>query len=108
MSTGCLNRGGADINIVMNLSDHFFFKGYGPLSLKESLAKIKLLNSIKCIINGEWLNPFIGSGFNDQEITIATLLNDSRDFLLHKKRLFYTAKRATVDLLILNEKKRQS
>ena len=52
MSTGCLNRGGRDANIVMNLSEHFFFKGYGPLSLKESLVKKKLLNSIKDVKNG--------------------------------------------------------
>ena len=92
-------------SIFTHFGDKKIGEFFEPITLRK-ISELGMKYNLPKL--NEWLNPFIGSGFNDQEITIATLLNDSRDFLLHKKRLFYTAKRATVDLLILNEIKSQS
>tara|TARA_R100001082_G_scaffold91960_1_gene58567 strand:+ start:2015 stop:3079 length:1065 start_codon:yes stop_codon:yes gene_type:complete len=64
------------------------------------------LESISCKLHGDniihWNNQFVGLKLNDQEIAIATLLKNAKDFILDKTPLKYTAKSASQDILILN------
>jgi hypothetical protein len=64
------------------------------------------LESISCELQENkkvtWNNPFVGLKFNDQEIAIATLLTNAKDFVINQKPLCYSAKTAAEDILILN------
>jgi hypothetical protein len=64
------------------------------------------LESISCRFGEReviWKNPFVSLGFNDQEVAIATLLTNARNFILNGEQLIYPTRRATEDFLIFNE-----
>jgi predicted dehydrogenase len=64
------------------------------------------LSSISCqLANGKkiiWENPFSGTGFNDQEIAIATLLTNAKDVCQSKCNPLYSAHRSFEDYAIMN------
>lgn len=64
------------------------------------------LKTIQCEVLGnliKWENPFLGTGFNDQEIAMATLFMNSSKFLSEGKRLLVPSNEAFKDNQICNK-----
>jgi hypothetical protein len=117
--SGCLHEKGNDYEILKissNLDGEILHQN---AEVKRSDAEItnretsfhsgtnyNELESVSCRFGEReviWKNPFVSLGFNDQEIAIATLLTNARNFILNGEQLIYPTKRATEDFLIFNE-----
>jgi hypothetical protein len=110
--SGCLNDKGNDYEIIKIFSE----SEEGSIKVTRSENQIKNketsfhsgsnyfeIKSIKCSISGEevsWENPFLGSGFNDQEIAIATILTEAKNIVDDKGSNMIPAKSSLEDYLI--------
>ena len=117
--SGCLNEKGNDYEILKISQDVNGSTQHFDAQVKRSKLEINNketsyhsgpnyyeLESISCNLQNEkriiWNNPFAGHGFNDQEIAIATLLKNAKEFIAGENALRYPAKTAAEDVLILN------
>ena len=73
--------------------------------IPSDVAGIFEIRSGKKII---WDNPFLGTGFNDQEIAIATLLTNARNVSQGTQEALYPAYKSYEDYVIINHIRQSS
>jgi len=70
------------------------------------------IESISCEFSNDkkiiWQNPFLGKGFNDQEIAIATLLTNARNVSQGTSEALYPAYKSYQDYVIMNHIRQSS
>jgi len=117
--SGCLHEKGNDYEILKiskdgdNDAEHYnavVERSENTITNKEtsyhSGTNYHEIESISCeFTNGKkiiWQNPFLGKGFNDQEIAVATLLTNAKDVSQGSQEPLYSAQRSFEDYSIIN------
>jgi len=110
--SGCLSEKGNDYEILKILFKDKKIDAEVFRSNKEILNKETSyhsgndhyeINSIRCQIdskNIEWKNPFVGTAFNDQEIAVATIFLNAKNFILNQEEILFSASMGWEDFSI--------